>query len=94
MRRAVTHGNGWYGFALDVETTAKSIESLQLAQARFERPAELGNMELSITPPKPPSKTMMEDYAALGVTRIIPMLGFYDADNILSALDNLASDLL
>ena len=25
MRRAVTHGNGWYGFAMDVQTTAKAL---------------------------------------------------------------------
>ena len=94
MRRAVTHGNGWYGFALDVETTAKSVEALRLAQARFERPAELGEMEISITPPKPPSKAMLEDYAALGVSRVIPMLGFYNEGNVLSELDNLARELL
>lgn len=94
MRRAVTHGNGWYGFALDVETTAKSIESLRLAQARFERPAGLGDMEISITPPKPPNKALLDEYAALGVTRIIPMLGFYNEDNVLSALDEMAKELI
>lgn len=94
MRRAVTHGNGWYGFALDVETTAKSIEALQLAQTRFKRPDRLGDMEISLTPPRPPSRAMLEDYAALGVNRLIPMLGFYNEDNILSALDDLAKDLL
>jgi probable F420-dependent oxidoreductase len=94
MRRAVTHGNGWYGFALDVEATSKAVAALELAKARFERPAELGEISLSITPPKPPTKSMMEDYAALGVTRLIPMLGFYQQDNILSALDTLANELL
>ncbi len=94
MRRAVTHGNGWYGFALDVEATAKSLEELRLAQARFERPADLGEMEISITPPRPPSKAMLEDYANLGVTRLIPMLGFYNEDNILTSLDGLANELL
>jgi len=94
MRRAVTHGNGWYGFALDVETTAKSIEALQLAQARFDRPEQLGAMDISITPPRPPSKAMLEDYAALGVNRLIPMLGFYDEDNILGSLDALATELM
>lgn len=94
MRRAVTHGNGWYGFALDVDATAKSVAALELASARYERPANLGEITLSITPPKPPTKSMMEDYAALGVTRLIPMLGFYQQENILSALDGLANELL
>ncbi len=94
MRRTVTHGNGWYGFAMDVDTTAKSLELLKLAEARYERPANLGDLSISVTPPRPPTRAMLDDYAALGVDRVIPMLGFYDEDNILSALDALANDLL
>lgn len=94
MRRTITHGNGWYGFALDVATTAKALQALELAQARFERPTELGEIELSLTPPKPPTRTMMEDYAALGIHRLIPMLGFYKEENILAELDKLATELL
>ncbi len=94
MRRTVTHGNGWYGFAMDVETAGKALEGLKLAEARFERPETLGELSISITPPKPPTKAMLEDYAALGVHRLIPMLGFYNEDNVLSELDALAADLL
>ncbi len=94
MRRAVTHGQGWYGFALDVATTAKALESLELAKARYERPAELGELEISLTPPKPPTRSMLEEYAELGVHRLIPMLGFYQADNIKSSLEDLAKELL
>lgn len=94
MRRTVTHGNGWYGFAMDVETTRKSLELLSLARARHQRAEELGELSISITPPKPPTRAMMEDYAALGVTRLIPMLGFYNEDNMLTALDGLARDLM
>ena len=94
MRRAVTHGNGWYGFALDVSTTAKALEGLELAQARYKRPAELGELELSITPPKPPTRAMLDDYAALGIKRVIPMLGFYNQDNILQSLETMASELI
>jgi len=94
LRRAVTHGNGWYGFALDVSATGKVLEGLQLALARYERPAHLGDLEISITPPKPPTRTMLDEYAALGVHRLIPMLGFYQPDNIMHALENLASELL
>ncbi|MEM9623770.1 MAG: LLM class F420-dependent oxidoreductase [Pseudomonadota bacterium] len=94
LRRAVTHGNGWYGFALDVSATDKVLEELRLAQARYERPAQLGELEISVTPPKPPTKAMLDDYAALGVHRVIPMLGFYDKSNIQSALDDLAKELM
>jgi hypothetical protein len=37
---------------------------------------------------------MAEDYAALGVTRLIPMLGFYQPDDILKSLDGLANELM
>jgi hypothetical protein len=37
---------------------------------------------------------MAEDYAALGISRLIPMLGFYKESNILESLDNLAIELL
>ena len=94
MRRTVTHGNGWYGFAMDHATAASSIERLKLAQARHQRPEGLGEISLSITPPKPLTRAMMEDYAALGVTRLMPMLGFYDESNILQALDQMATELL
>ena len=94
LRRAVTHGNGWYGFAMDVATTAKVLEQLELAKARSNRPEGLGSLSISVTPPKPPTKAMMEDYAALGVDRLIPMLGFYNQDNILSSLDELANTLI
>ena len=94
FRRAITHGNGWYGFAMDVATAGKCVETLKLAEARHQRGDGLGELSISITPPKPPTKAMLEDYAALGVHRLIPMLGFYDENNILSALDNLATELL
>lgn len=46
MRRTITHGNGWYGFALDVANTAKALEALKLAQARYTRPENLGEISL------------------------------------------------
>ncbi len=94
LRRTITHGNGWYGFAMDVETTAKVLEELKLARARYDRPADMGDLSISVTPPKPPTRAMMEDYAALGVTRLIPMLGFYPESEVLSALDGLAAELI
>ncbi|MDG2278283.1 MAG: LLM class F420-dependent oxidoreductase [Pseudomonadales bacterium] len=94
MRRAVTHGNGWYGFAMDVQTTAKALAQLELAKARHTRPHELGDLSVSITPPKPPNRAMVEEYANLGVDRLIPMMGFYNENNILESLDGLAAEVM
>lgn len=93
LRRTVTHGNGWYGFALDVETTKSVLENLEIAKSRYERDPNLGPLSISITPPSRPSKTMMEDYAAIGVDRYIPILASSDEATSLTYLDNLNSEL-
>ena len=72
-RRAVTQGHGWYGFGLDVEETKKSVAALIEAGRTSRRAAELGKLEISITPPgfDIPDKTMRDAYAAAGVDRLI-----------------------
>src|SRR5437588_8014604 len=50
-RRAVTQGQGWYGFRRDVEETRKSVGALREAGKKSPRPAELGTLEISVTPP-------------------------------------------
>lgn len=84
-RRAVTRGHGWYGFALGPAEAATAIGDLRAALERHERPAELGAIEISITPP--PGLVLDDDalaaYAALGITRLIalpPHAGARDAD--------------
>ncbi len=81
-------------FAVVATSMAKSIEALKLAQARYERPEHLGELELTITPPKPPTRTMLDEYAALGISRIVPMLGFYNEDTISDALEQMAIELI
>jgi probable F420-dependent oxidoreductase len=73
FRRAVTQGHGWYGFGLDVGTTEKFVAALREAAKRHPRPAELGRLEISVTPPSPgvPDKATLEAYALAGVDRMI-----------------------
>ncbi len=72
-RRAVLHGHGWYGFALDVAETQKSVTALREAEKKASRPAELGRLEISVTPPgfDVPDKATIDAYAAAGVDRVI-----------------------
>ena len=93
LRRTVTHGNGWYGFALDVETTKSVLENLEIAKSRYERDPNLGPISISITPPSRPNKAMMEEYAAIGVDRYIPILASSDETSSLKYLDSLNSEL-
>ena len=49
-RRAVQRGHGWYGFALTPDDVAASLAGLAEAAERVERPAALGELEISVTP--------------------------------------------
>src|SRR5438477_1116366 len=75
FRRAVQAGNGWYGFALDLEATRRAIDGLRAAAQSTPRPSELGTLDLSITPGRGVSvdTAVCERYAALGVDRLILM---------------------
>jgi probable F420-dependent oxidoreductase len=70
LRRAVRSGNGWYGWDLDPERTAKVLADLRAAAERHERPAELGELEITITPPGIPDLETARRYADLGVHRL------------------------
>jgi probable F420-dependent oxidoreductase len=75
FRRAVQQGHGWYGFALDPDATAQALAGLRDAAQRYERPAHLGPIEISITPGRGAGvePATAERYAALGVHRLILM---------------------
>ena len=73
FRRAVTQGHGWYGFGLDVSETQKLMDGLREAGKKHSRPAGLGRLEISVTPPgyDVPDKATRDAYAAAGVDRLI-----------------------
>ena len=76
FRRAVAQGDEWYGFFQDLDATAHCIEGLREAAKRVERPASLGELDISITPPGPVDLDMVKRYADLGVSRLVLMRGF------------------
>jgi alkanesulfonate monooxygenase SsuD/methylene tetrahydromethanopterin reductase-like flavin-dependent oxidoreductase (luciferase family) len=73
FRRAVTQGHGWYGFGLDLPTTERFVGALREAAKKHPRPAELGRLEISVTPPSSeiPDAKAVDAYAAAGVDRLI-----------------------
>lgn len=78
-RRAVARCHGWYGFFLDVDRTREAIDEFGRLHDEVERPAELGPLEITITPPPVPVDAALRDaYAALGVHRLVPMRDFND----------------
>ncbi len=76
FRRAVEQGFGWYGFALDAAGVRRCLEGLREAAERYERPAALGPLEISVTPRPTRGGAAMDratadHFAALGVHRLV-----------------------
>jgi probable F420-dependent oxidoreductase len=72
LRRAVTRGHGWYGFMTTPESTARCLDALHAAAARFERPAALDALEITVTPYGPLTRDAASAYRDLGVDRVVP----------------------
>jgi probable F420-dependent oxidoreductase len=70
-RRVIQNGNGWYGWELDVAQTAEALAKLRAAHQKYDRPAELGDIEVSITPPSFPDPDTVRRYAEVGVHRLV-----------------------
>jgi probable F420-dependent oxidoreductase len=93
-RRAVRRAHGWYGFALDLDATRQALQGLAQARTQVERPAELGELEISVTPPPGLSLDDARRYADLGVDRLVLLVPARDADGVLAQVEAAASGLL
>ncbi len=71
FRRAVEHGQGWYGFALDPAGAAECLDGLRRAGDRYERPAGLGELEITVTPRRTPDVETAGRFRELGVHRLV-----------------------
>jgi probable F420-dependent oxidoreductase len=94
FRRAVRLGNGWYGFALDLERTRKSVEGLRAAAQAVERPRELGPLEISVTPIGAIDRDAVKRYEDLGVERLTLLQRGRSADDLVAFVEKTAADLL
>lgn len=93
-RKTITHCQGWYGFALDAAATEKNLAGLAAAKARYERPAGLGDVEISVTPRGRIDAAAVETFAALGVHRLVLIPRGNTVDEVLSYIDDIHSTLL
>ncbi|HAP75702.1 MAG TPA: hypothetical protein DCR14_06425, partial [Acidimicrobiaceae bacterium] len=83
--------NGWYGFAMPPAGVAACVEGLQRAATEVERPAELGELELTVTPPPGPvDAATVEAYRELGVTRLVMLPHVRDTDSIIQFVNDTA----
>jgi len=72
-RRAVARARGWYGYWLTPDDVAASLAGLREAAARTERPEELGELEISVTPRGRMTPERAAAFADLGVHRLVPL---------------------
>ena len=74
-RRAVARAHGWYGYWLTPDDVATSLAGLRAAAGRVDRPRELGELEISVTPRGRLTPERAAAYAELGVHRLVPRAG-------------------
>ena len=93
LRRAVRHGHGWYGFALDPGATKQCLDGLRAAEREHGRPEHLGPLEISVTPAASITRETVERYAEIGVHRLIfyrPSAGLDDTLGVVEQIGALA----
>jgi probable F420-dependent oxidoreductase len=70
-RRAVLSAHGWYGFALTVEQSAFHVGELTRMASELGRPAELSDIEISVTPRGRLDAAEVARFAEAGVHRLV-----------------------
>ena len=91
FRRALRHGNGWYGFARSLATTAEALAAIRDARAAVDRPPALGDLEITITPTETLDRDTVRRYEDLGVHRLA-ILGIEPTTEKLIALIRTTAD--
>jgi probable F420-dependent oxidoreductase len=87
LARAARIGQGWYGFAMDVDVAGAAIDRLRKALEKAERTT---GIEISITPPGRVTAELVARYAALGVHRLIALLPQQDENAARATIEGLA----
>jgi len=88
FRRAVEHGNGWFGFALDADKTQECLTGIAQASRMYERPSSLGELEISVAPLARLTADEVHRFEDLGVDRMVSLLpGSWKADRIVDFIE-------
>jgi probable F420-dependent oxidoreductase len=85
--RAVARGHGWYGFAMAPDDAAAALDGLRAAATRVERPAALGELEISVTPRGKLTRDDVAKYTEIGVDRVVVLPAPRD-DGIARGIEN------
>jgi len=97
FRRAAQYARGWYGFALDHEQTAASIDGLRSACQALGR--RFDDLEISVTPRPERDRAVLgpesaRRFAEQGVHRLIVFPRVRDEAEMLGAVRQVGADLI
>jgi probable F420-dependent oxidoreductase len=102
-RRTIAKANGWYCFQTTVEWATEAIGVITSELEQVDRPSDLGELEITMTPIGPFDRGTREQYESLGVDRLVFLPGLdapagrrhdtVPVDDILRTIDRLASTM-
>lgn len=93
-RRTVESAAGWYGWGLEPEQIADALAGLRDAGARHARRADLGELEITVTPPTSCDVDMARRYAEAGVHRLVLEPPTSDGSAIDELIDRAGHELI
>ena len=73
LKRAAQRGQGWYGWMQDPEQTADHVRRLNELSEELGRANEMGELEITITPPARLTPDAVEQYAEAGANRLVSL---------------------
>jgi len=90
--RAARLAKGWYGFAQDVDSTAKCVEGLRAACQKAGRKFE--DLEISVSPRGPVDLDTAKKFAEVGVSRLIILQRGTDEASALAQVSDIRRSLI
>lgn len=94
FRRAVAQGDGWYGFALDVDAASRCLRGLASAAESGARPPERAPLEITVTPTGALDRDVVKRYEDLGVDRLVPIASGRSEDALIEWVSRTAEAVL
>lgn len=70
-RRAITRAHGWYLFNTDLDLATEAMQVIRKEHERWEPPADLGPLEVTMTPVEAFDASTLHQYEELGVHRLV-----------------------
>jgi probable F420-dependent oxidoreductase len=70
-KRTVRYCQGWFGYNMSLEQTRVHIAALAAAREKYGRPAELGEVEISVAPSETVTREVIDAYREAGAHRLL-----------------------